>query len=162
MLSGDLDEYAIAALRAEPVDSYGVGTSVVTGSGAPTAGMVYKLVEVDGRPVAKRSAAKESRGGRKSAVRRYKPTGTAIEEVVHAGRPRRPSVGPHDRVVPVPLMRGGEPVRRPGDPGASPASGCGRRWCPCRGRGSSSRAASPPSPRCSHDRADALTSVEAP
>src|SRR6476646_10879382 len=83
VLSGDLDECALAALRAEPVDSYGVGTSVVTGSGAPTAGMVYKLVEVDGRPVAKRSAAKESRGGRKSAVRRYKPTGTAVEEVVH-------------------------------------------------------------------------------
>jgi nicotinate phosphoribosyltransferase len=109
VLSGDLDEYAIAALRAEPVDSYGVGTSVVTGSGAPTAGMVYKLVEVDGRPVAKRSAAKESRGGRKSAVRRHKPTGTALEEVVHpAGSP--PAIGPHDRVLPVPLIRGGEPV----------------------------------------------------
>ena len=106
VLSGDLDEYAIAALRAEPVDSYGVGTSVVTGSGAPTAGMVYKLVEVDGRPVAKRSAAKESRGGRKSAVRRFKPTGTAIEEVVHAAA-KPPAVGPHDRVVPVPLMRDG-------------------------------------------------------
>ena len=92
VLSGDLDEYAIAALRAEPVDSYGVGTSVVTGSGAPTAGMVYKLVEVDGRPVAKRSAAKESRGGAKTAVRRYKPTGTAVEEVVcaAAGGPARP------------------------------------------------------------------------
>ena len=92
MLSGDLDEHAIAALRAEPVDSYGVGTSVVTGSGAPTAGMVYKLVEVDGRPVAKRSAAKESRGGQKSAVRRYKPTGTAIEEIVHDADARRRSV----------------------------------------------------------------------
>ncbi len=109
VLSGDLDEYAIAALRAEPVDSYGVGTSVVTGSGAPTAGMVYKLVEVDGRPVAKRSVAKESRGGRKSAVRRFKPTGTAVEEVVHAAA-SPPAVGPHDRVLPVPLMRGGEPV----------------------------------------------------
>jgi nicotinate phosphoribosyltransferase len=109
VLSGDLDEYAIAALRAEPVDSYGVGTSVVTGSGAPTAGMVYKLVEVDGRPVAKRSAAKESRGGRKSVVRRFKPTGTAIEEVVHAAA-APPAVGPHDRVVPVPLMRDGELV----------------------------------------------------
>jgi nicotinate phosphoribosyltransferase len=106
ILSGDLDEYAIASLRAEPVDSYGVGTSVVTGSGAPTAGMVYKLVEVDGRPVAKRSAAKESRGGRKSAVRRFKPTGTAIEEIVHALR-TQPAVGPHDRVLPVPLMRDG-------------------------------------------------------
>jgi nicotinate phosphoribosyltransferase len=109
VLSGDLDEYAIASLRAEPVDSYGVGTSLVTGSGAPTAGMVYKLVEVDGRPVAKRSAAKESRGGRKSAVRRFKPTGTAIEEVVHlAAAPVE--LGPHDRVMPVPLIRAGEPV----------------------------------------------------
>jgi nicotinate phosphoribosyltransferase len=109
VLSGDLDEYAIASLRAEPVDSYGVGTSVVTGSGAPTAGMVYKLVEVDGRPVAKRSAAKESRGGRKSALRRYKPTGTAIEEVVYPAT-ATPETGPHDRVVPIPLMRGGELV----------------------------------------------------
>ena len=109
VLSGDLDEYAIAALRAEPVDSYGVGTSVVTGSGAPTCGMVYKLVEVDGRPVAKRSASKESRGGHKSTMRRFKPTGTAVEEVVH---PLATHVepGPHDRVVPVPLIRGGERV----------------------------------------------------
>ncbi len=109
VLSGDLDEYAIASLRAEPVDSYGVGTSLVTGSGAPTAGMVYKLVEVDGRPVAKRSTAKESRGGAKSAMRRFKPTGTAIEEVVHAAA-RQPAAGPHDRVLPVPLIRGGDLV----------------------------------------------------
>jgi nicotinate phosphoribosyltransferase len=109
VLSGDLDEYAIAALRAEPVDSYGVGTSVVTGSGAPTAGLVYKLVEVGGRPVAKRSTSKESRGGAKSAVRRYRPTGTAVEEVVHrAGK--EPELGPYDRVVPVALVRGGDPV----------------------------------------------------
>jgi nicotinate phosphoribosyltransferase len=108
VVSGDLDEYAIAALRAEPVDAYGVGTSLVTGSGAPTAGMVYKLVEVDGRPVAKRSSHKESRGGRKSAVRRHKATGTAIEELVYTGS--RPDVGEHDRELPVPLMRGGQPV----------------------------------------------------
>jgi nicotinate phosphoribosyltransferase len=109
VLSGDLDEYAIASLRAEPVDSYGVGTSVVTGSGAPTADMVYKLVEVDGRPVAKRSASKESRGGRKSVLRRFKPTGTAVEEVVYPAT-TRVEPGPHDRVVPVPLLRGGERV----------------------------------------------------
>jgi nicotinate phosphoribosyltransferase len=109
VLSGDLDEYAIASLRAEPVDSYGVGTSVVTGSGAPTAGMVYKLVEVDGSPVAKRSSSKESRGGRKSALRRFKPTGTAVEEVVHPVT-RTPETGPHDRVLPIPMVREGEPV----------------------------------------------------
>jgi nicotinate phosphoribosyltransferase len=109
VLSGDLDEYAIASLRAEPVDSYGVGTSLVTGSGAPTASMVYKLVEVDGRPVAKRSSSKESRGGRKSALRRYKPTGTAVEEVVHPVT-TSPERSPHDRVLPIPMVREGETV----------------------------------------------------
>ncbi len=83
VVSSDLDEFAIAALRAEPVDSYGVGTSLVTGSGAPTAGMVYKLVEVDGRPVQKRSAHKESHGGRKAALRLAKPSGTVVEEVIY-------------------------------------------------------------------------------
>jgi nicotinate phosphoribosyltransferase len=42
-------------------------------------------------------------------VRRYKPTGTATEEVVHL-RAAPPGRGPHDRVVPVPLVRGGAPV----------------------------------------------------
>ncbi len=88
IVSGDLDEYAIAALAAEPVDAYGAGTAVVIGSGAPTANLVYKLVEVDGRPVVKRSEHKATIGGRKTAVRRHKPTGTAIEEVVTSqGRP---------------------------------------------------------------------------
>src|SRR5699024_6936440 len=65
VVSSDLDEFAIAGLRGDPVDVYGVGTSVVTGSGAPTASMVYKIVEVDGHPVAKRSEAKKSVGGAK-------------------------------------------------------------------------------------------------
>ncbi|HEY9306160.1 MAG TPA: nicotinate phosphoribosyltransferase, partial [Mycobacterium sp.] len=69
VVSGDLDEFSIAGLRAEPVDSYGVGTSLVTGSGAPTANMIYKLVEVDGIPVEKRSPRKESHGGHKEALR---------------------------------------------------------------------------------------------
>jgi nicotinate phosphoribosyltransferase len=112
VVSGDLDEYSIAALRAEPVDSYGVGTSVVTGSGLPTAGMVYKLVEVDGQPVAKRSTAKVSRGGSKSALRRYKPGGTAVEEVVFL-QGKQPKLEAHDRVLPVPLLREGQPVGSP-------------------------------------------------
>jgi nicotinate phosphoribosyltransferase len=110
VVSGDLDEHAIAALRAEPVDAYGVGTSVVTGSGAPTAGMVYKLVEVDGRPVAKRSAHKESRGGRKSALRRHRVTGTAMEEVVWTAASGRPEPEEHDRELQIPLVRGGRAV----------------------------------------------------
>ncbi|GLZ31140.1 nicotinate phosphoribosyltransferase [Lentzea sp. NBRC 105346] len=107
VVSGDLDEYSIAALRAEPVDAYGVGTSVVTGSGAPTAGMVYKLVEVDGRPVEKRSSHKESRGGWKGALRRHKDTGTALEEVVYQAD-EQPELGEYDRLLQIPLVRDGQ------------------------------------------------------
>ncbi|MFD9736327.1 nicotinate phosphoribosyltransferase [Umezawaea sp. NPDC059074] len=109
VVSGDLDEYSIAALRAEPVDAYGVGTSLVTGSGAPTAGMVYKLVEVDGRPVAKRSSHKESRGGRKGALRKHKDTGTALEEVVYPFG-EQPEADEHDRLLQIPLLRDGQPT----------------------------------------------------
>lgn len=73
-VTSDLDEYAIASLAASPVDSYGVGTSVVTGSGYPTASMVYKLVARQGADgawvsVAKASTDKASKGGRKAAFR---------------------------------------------------------------------------------------------
>jgi nicotinate phosphoribosyltransferase len=108
VVSGDLDEYAIASLAAEPVDAYGAGTAVVVGSGAPTAGLVYKLVEVDGQPVVKRSENKATVGGRKTAVRRHKPTGTAVEEVVVPQGSPEPA--PHDRALQRPYVRGGEIV----------------------------------------------------
>lgn len=111
VVSGDLDEFAIAALRAEPVDIYGVGTSLVTGSGAPTAGMVYKLTEVDGLPVEKRSSHKQSHGGRKQAMRLTKKTGTIVEEVVYPyGRPPADTDGFTSRPLTVPLVERGEPV----------------------------------------------------
>ncbi|MGC4768743.1 nicotinate phosphoribosyltransferase [Micromonospora sp. DT44] len=111
IVSGDLDEYSIAALAAEPVDMYGAGTAVVTGSGAPTAGLVYKLVEVDGRPVVKRSEHKATIGGRKVAVRRHKPTGTATEEIiVPQGVPDRQA---NDRALQRSYVVDGEPVALP-------------------------------------------------
>jgi nicotinate phosphoribosyltransferase len=114
VVSGDLDEFAIAGLRAEPVDSYGVGTSLVTGSGAPAAGMVYKLVEVDGLPVQKRSSHKESRGGHKEALRRARASGTITEEVVYpAGRPA--ATDEPFRVLTTALVRGGEVVAGTGN-----------------------------------------------
>jgi len=109
VVSGDLDEYAIAGLRAEPVDSYGIGTSLVTGSGAPTANMVYKLVDVDGIPVEKRSARKESHGGRKEALRLSRTTGTVTKEIVYPVGHPPPSVEP-SRVLSIPLVRRGESV----------------------------------------------------
>jgi len=89
-VTSDLDEYAIAALAAAPVNSYGVGTSLVTGSGAPTCGMVYKLVSrADSggvmRSVAKASTLKTSVGGRKTAARRLGENGRAVEEQVIIG-----------------------------------------------------------------------------
>ncbi|MFW0787327.1 nicotinate phosphoribosyltransferase [Gordonia sp. CPCC 206044] len=111
VVSGDLDEYAIASLRAEPVDTYGVGTSLVTGSGAPTAGMVYKLVEVGGLPVAKRSSHKESKGGAKTAIRAARSTGTIVEEIVYRATDDAPSTrGLDARPLQIPLVRGGDPV----------------------------------------------------
>jgi nicotinate phosphoribosyltransferase len=113
VLTGDLDEYSIAALGAAPVDGYGVGTALVTGSGAPTAALVYKLVAraLDARgelrPVAKRSVGKPSKGGRKWAVRHRDDSGTAITELV-TGWPPEASVT--DRPLLVPLVRGGEIV----------------------------------------------------
>ncbi|WP_105565376.1 nicotinate phosphoribosyltransferase [Microbacterium halophytorum] len=88
-VTSDLDEFAIAALAASPVDAYGVGTSVVTGSGYPTAGMVYKLVARESAgggwvPVAKRATGKGSQGGLKAAARRI-DGGSAAEELVHIG-----------------------------------------------------------------------------
>ncbi|MEQ6898945.1 nicotinate phosphoribosyltransferase [Microbacterium sp. KR10-403] len=85
-VTSDLDEYAIATLAAAPVDSYGVGTSLVTGSGTPTAGMVYKLVARqagDGSwvSVAKASTDKTSKGGRKAAFRTL-DAGTATQELI--------------------------------------------------------------------------------
>jgi nicotinate phosphoribosyltransferase len=105
VVTSDLDEYAISGLMAAPVDRYGVGTSLVTGSGAPTVGMVYKLVERDGVPVAKKSEGKRSVGGRKHAVRRHDADGIATAEVVtHLPIPARDG----DRDLVVPLVRGGE------------------------------------------------------
>lgn len=117
VVTSDLDEYAIAALAAAPVDSYGVGTSVVTGSGAPTCGMVYKLVAREGRdgvlaPVAKASTAKTSTGGRKAAARRRGPDGRAVEEVLVTGDDAAvASWVPDDeamRALHVPLVTGGD------------------------------------------------------
>jgi nicotinate phosphoribosyltransferase len=111
IVTSDLDEHAIAALAAAPVDGYGVGTSLVTGSGAPTAGFVYKLVarevERDGglEPVEKRSVGKGSRGGRKWAHRRS-CDGVATGEHVYVGAPPRPR--DDERPLLVPVVRDGE------------------------------------------------------
>lgn len=129
LVSGDLDEYAIATLRADPVDGYGVGTSVVTGSGAPAAGMVYKLVEVDGKPVAKRSQHKTSRGGRKAALRRHRETGPPWRRSSTGSARAIRSPNSVRTIRSCTFRSGGTAPRRRGCPTSSRAgSGCGRHW----------------------------------
>lgn len=107
-VTNDLDEYTIAALRAAPVDSYGVGTSVVSGSGHPAAGMVFKLVARrddagEWVSVAKKSADKASVGGRKAPVR-VLSDGVATTELIRVGDEQ---AAEHERPLLVPLVRGG-------------------------------------------------------
>ena len=115
VVTSDLDEHSIAALAAAPVDAYGVGTQLVTGSGHPTCGFVYKLVAREGEDgelvsVAKRSTDKASIGGRKYALRRRSSSGTAEAEVVGIGTP--PEDDGDDRPLLVPLVARGEVVGR--------------------------------------------------
>ena len=121
VVTSDLDEHAIAALAAAPVDAYGVGTQLVTGSGHPTCGFVYKLVAREGDDgelvsVAKRSTDKVSIGGRKHALRRLDASGVAEAEVIGIGDAPADWAGDGqgdgqrvgDRPLLVPLVRDGE------------------------------------------------------
>ena len=108
-VTNDLDEHAIAALAAAPVDNYGVGTSVVTGSGVPTAGFVYKLVAHKDETqnwvsVSKRSTNKTNIGGRKQALRQIE-NGVALKELLAAGH--EVPVGANFRELLVPLVESG-------------------------------------------------------
>ena len=110
-VTSDLDEYAIASLAAAPVDSYGVGTKLVTGSGAPTSSMVYKVVERENsagemQPVAKASAGKASIGGAKRAARRLNSMGIATAEVL--GTHEDPNLLEGTRPLMVDFVRNGE------------------------------------------------------
>ena len=113
IVTSDLDEFVISALADAPIDGYGVGTRVATGSGHPTASMVYKLVAVADRPgadaplrpVAKKSAAKASVGGRKLARRRYRDGVLVGEHYDVLAHDTPVDLGPGD--VQVAAMRGG-------------------------------------------------------
>lgn len=119
-VTNDLDEYTVAALAHSPVDAFGVGTSVVVGSGSPTMGMVYKLVARQDDAgewvsVAKKSQDKASVGGRKSVKRRFSTRGRAIAEMVllgdgPEGAEEGAELGGSSRDILVPLMTKGEAV----------------------------------------------------
>ena len=100
-VTNDLDEYALASLQTAPVDSYGVGTMLVTGSGAPTCAMVYKLTERENsagemQPVAKKSKDKATVPGRKLAFRSYEYSLADCEHVISGSEDKLAAYQPED------------------------------------------------------------------
>ena len=90
VVSGDLDEHAIARLADVPVDTFGVGTSLVTGAGAPTAGFVYKLVARAGAPGGDLVPVAKT-GGEKATVGRWKVAARAVSDGIATAELLRPA-----------------------------------------------------------------------
>ena len=87
IVSGDMNEEKIRALKRAPIDGFGVGTEMVTARPEAALSGVYKLVEVDGRPCIKLSSGKKTLPGRKQVWRceAYDILGKADD--VERGRP---------------------------------------------------------------------------
>jgi nicotinate phosphoribosyltransferase len=119
-VTSDLDEYVITALQDSPIDGYGAGTRVATGSGHPTAGMVYKLVAIEApdgtmRPVAKKASGKGSVGGRKTVYRTYDASGILFGERHCVGTTHTPECtdGRVSKSAQVEVIRAGAIVHNP-------------------------------------------------
>ncbi len=134
VVSGDLDEFRVAELEAAgaPVDAYLIGTSLVTGSGHPTAAMIYKLVSIADdddpaaplRAVGKLSPGKQTIGGRKDVRRTFDLDGRYRSEVLSVP----PVELPDDSMSPqVPLVLDGEVVADLAGPGEARARCLERR-----------------------------------
>lgn len=95
MVSGALDEYAIAAMEAAqvPIDTYCVGTRLAVSEDAPSLDCAYKLQEYAGTPCRKRSQWKETWPGQRQVFRQYDPQGFIARDIlccaqeVHEGTP---------------------------------------------------------------------------
>jgi nicotinate phosphoribosyltransferase len=104
--SGGLDEREIAALLAAgaPIDGFGVGTRMGTSADAPALDMAYKLVELDGRPTLKLSAAKATLPGPKQVWRASEEGRFVRDEIGEAGEDL-----PGDTLL-EPVMEGGRRI----------------------------------------------------
>ena len=84
LVSGNLDEYSIAKLRAAraPIDGYCVGTHLSVSADAPSLDCAYKLHAYGGRPSRKRSVAKESWPGARQVSRQFDPHDRIAGDVI--------------------------------------------------------------------------------
>ena len=123
VISGDLDEFKIAELeKAEaPIHTYLVGTNLATGSGHPTASMIYKLVairddektedtETNWRPVSKFSAGKSTVGNRKLVYRTIDTDGFLFSETLRPSHVEPPDESDNTYTPQVPMMSEGKQI----------------------------------------------------
>ncbi len=105
--SGNLDEYAVAALVAAgaPIDGFGIGSRLDTSADVPYLDCAYKLQEYAGVPRRKRSENKATWPGRHEVYRRRGTDGRATSDVVTlAGDPQ-----PGEALL-LPVLRAGRRV----------------------------------------------------
>lgn len=126
--SGDLDEWTLVDLASAPIDGYLIGTKLITGSGHPTASLVYKLVAIEDErgelaSVAKTSLGKGTVGGRKGAFRVLDNEGYLDHDVLIADNvtPLADVIGPGRRLQ-VSLIHDGIVV-------GQPSLAATRAWC---------------------------------
>ncbi len=102
--SGNLDEWRVRQLaRAKvPIDGFGVGTRLGTSEDAPNLEAVYKLADLDGRPLLKLSTDKATLPGVKQIWRRVGASGVFEGDVIGLADEE-----PHGRPLLVPVMSGG-------------------------------------------------------
>jgi nicotinate phosphoribosyltransferase len=105
--SGGLDEHEVDELvrAGAPVDAFGIGTQLGVSADAPYLDTVYKLVESDGEPVVKLSAAKQTAPGRKQAWRGAEHDVLSLRDEAPPGEGFEPLLRP--------AMRAGERVEPP-------------------------------------------------
>jgi nicotinate phosphoribosyltransferase len=82
--SSSLDEFSIEDIiaRGACIDAFGVGTRMGVSADRPYLDIVYKLVAVGGRNVAKRSAGKATVAGMKQVFRKVGPDGMMAEDII--------------------------------------------------------------------------------
>jgi len=83
-VSGNLDEHRVAELvrAAAPIDAFGVGTRLGTSEDAPNLDLVYKLAQLDGRPLLKLSTDKATLPGIKQVWRTIDGHGGFVGDVI--------------------------------------------------------------------------------
>jgi nicotinate phosphoribosyltransferase len=97
LASNDINEHVLSSLgeQGHEIDSFGIGTHLVTCQAQPALGMVYKLVEILGRPCMKLSneAAKITLPGAKEVFRLLGSEGTPLMDLVIRVGEARPMPG---------------------------------------------------------------------